>query len=96
MARSAVWVMERAACATRRGGGNLGGAAVKLQCGPSARLPDDLDLQPVDAAADACSQAFGACFLGGKPGGKALRGFALAQAVGLLRGGVDAVEKRLP
>src|SRR5271157_1973547 len=76
-------------------GGNLGSAPMKLECGSSARLADDLDLQPAHAVADARSQGLGSRFLGGKSGGKALGGLALAQAVGLLRGGVDAVEKPL-
>jgi predicted lipid-binding transport protein (Tim44 family) len=77
-------------------GGNLGGAPVKPEGGPSAGLAHDLDLQPAYAVADARSQGLGSGFLGGKAGGKALGGLALAQAIGLFRGGVDAVEKALP
>jgi len=60
---------------------------------PSGRLADDLDLQPAYALADARSQGLGSCLLGGKPGGKAFRGRALAPAVGLFRAGVHTVEK---
>jgi GNAT superfamily N-acetyltransferase len=77
-------------------GGNLGGAPVEAEGGPSAWLADDLDLQPAYAEADARSQGLGSRLLGGKAGGKALGGVALAQAIGLFRGGVDAVEKALP
>ena len=76
--------------------GNLGGAPVKPERGPSAGFADHFDLQPAHAMADAGSQGLGACFLGGKAGGKALSGLALAQAIGLFRAGVDAVEKALP
>ena len=54
-------------------GGNLGRAPVKAERGPSARLAHHLDLQPVHAVADARSQGLGACLLGGKARGKALR-----------------------
>jgi hypothetical protein len=69
---------------------------VKLEGGPSAGLTRDLDLQPTDAVADARSQGLGSGLFGGKPRGKALRGLALAQAIGLLRRRVHAVEKALP
>ena len=65
--------------------GNLRGAAVKTQTRPSARLPDDLDLEPVDSEADAGPERLGGGFLGGKTGGKTLGGVAFSQAIGLLR-----------
>jgi hypothetical protein len=69
---------------------------VKQEGGPSAGFARDLDLQPVHALADACSQSLGAGLLGGKPGGKALRRLALAMAIGLLSGSEHAVQKPLP
>jgi hypothetical protein len=66
---------------------------MKAEGRPSAGFADDLDLKPADAVADAGSQGLGSRLLGGKAGGKALGGVALAQAVGLLSGGVNAVEK---
>ena len=52
---------------------NLGGAAMKLERGSAARLPNHFDFQPVYAVADAGSERFGRRFLGSKTGSKALR-----------------------
>ena len=76
--------------------GNLGGAPVKLEVGPPARLANHFDLKPVHTETDAGSQGLGSRLFGGKPRGKALCGLALAAAIGLLRAGVDAVEKAAP
>src|ERR1700677_4053314 len=73
--------------------GKVGGTAIKLEGWPSAALPHDLDFQPAHALADASAEGFCGCFLGGKTGGKAFRGVALAKAIGLFRGGENAVEK---
>ena len=95
MAISAVWVSDRAERTTPKALGNLRGAAVEASAGPSARLPDHFDLQPVYAVADAGAQRLGRRFLGSETGGKALGRVALAQAIGLLRREINAVEKTL-
>ncbi len=95
MARSAVWVMERAVLDYAQPFRKLGGAPVKPQGGPSAGFAHHLNLQPAYTVTDARSQRLGSCFLGGKSGGKAFGGVALAQAISLFRGGVYAVEKAL-
>jgi len=77
----------------RRDGRNLGCAAVEAEGWPAAGFADDLDLKPVDAVADACSQGFRSSLLGGEAGSKAFGRIALAQAIGLFRGSVDAIEK---
>jgi hypothetical protein len=46
--------------------------------------------------ADSGAQCLGASFFGCKPGSKTFRGIALAQAIGLLTGGVNAVEEAAP
>ena len=76
--------------------GNLRGAAMKAKARLSAWLPHHLDLQPVHAVADPGAERLGCGFLGGKPRGKALGRIALAQAVRLLRGEVNPIEKTLP
>ena len=83
-----------AGCAQVRG--KLRRATVKEQRGPATRLTRHFNLKPAHAMADACSQRLGSGFLGGKAGGKALCGFALAQAIGLLGGGVARSRKRWP
>jgi len=75
--------------------GNLGGAAMEAQVGATAGLPHHFDLQPVHASADACSEGLGAGLFGGKPSGQAFGRIAFAQAVGLLGGGEDAIQKSL-
>ena len=72
---------------------NLRGAAVKAEGWPSRQLPDDFNFQPIDSVADAGAEGFGCGLFGGETGGKALRGVALAQAVGLFGGKVNAVEE---
>ena len=76
--------------------GNLRGAAVKTQTRPSARLPDDFDLEPVDSEADAGPERLGGGFFGGKTGGKTLGGVAFSQAIGLFLSEVNAIEKTPP
>ena len=93
MARSAVWVMRKRGANHAQSCGNLRGAAMEPQAGPSARFADHFDLQPVHPVADAGSQRLGSGLLGRKAGRKALGGVALAQAIGLLRRGVHAIEK---
>ena len=76
--------------------GDFGGTAMEAEGGPSAELADNFNLKPGDAVADAGAEGLGAGFLGGESGGKALGGIALAQAVGLFGGSVDAVEEAAP
>ena len=73
----------------------LGGSAVKAQGGSAAGFASYLDLKPVDALADAGAEGLGSRFLGGKARGEAFRRPSLAQAVGLFRGGEDAVQEAL-
>lgn len=77
-------------------GGDLGCAAMESEGGPAGELADNLEFEPGDAEADAGAEGLGAGFFGGKAGGKALGGFALAQAVCLFRGGIDTIEEAGP
>src|SRR5450631_3324392 len=85
---------NRECCAGKtQAGCNMGGAPVEPKAGPPAWFADDLDLQPAYPVAYAGSQGLGAGLLGSKPGGKALRGVALAQAIGLFCFRKNTVEK---
>jgi len=69
---------------------------MKKNAGLSACCPSYLNLQPVHSIADASAQGLGGGLLGGKASGKTLCCLALAQAVGLLCRGVDAIQKSAP
>jgi hypothetical protein len=73
--------------------GDLCGAAEKAESGTAAGFANDFDFEPGDAVADAGTEGLGAGLLGGKAGGEALGCIAFAEAVGLLRGSIDAVEE---
>lgn len=73
--------------------GQIGGTAMKAQGRAAARFAYDLDLEPGDAAADAGAESFGACFLCCEARGQAFGASSLAQAIGLLVRGEDAIEK---
>jgi len=72
---------------------NLFRSPVEPQAGPSARLPNHFELQPVHPVADPRSQGLRSGLFGGKSGGKALCCVALAQAIGLFRLGINPVQK---
>ncbi len=73
--------------------GNLRSPAVEPNRRSASRFADNLDFQPVYPSADPRPKGFGGCLLGGKARGQALSGVALSKAVGLLRGGIDAIEE---
>jgi hypothetical protein len=54
--------------------GALGGATAELECGLTAGLADDFEVEPADAIADAGAEGFGGGFFGGEAGGEALGG----------------------
>ena len=75
--------------------GNLCGTAVKVQLRALAGEAADLDLAPVDAAADAGAEGLGSGLFGGKARGQAFGVVLLRHAVGDLAGSVDAVKEGL-
>jgi hypothetical protein len=77
-------------------GSDLRGAAVEAEGRPAGEFADHFNLEPGDTEADAGAEGFGASFFGREAGGEAFRRFAFAEAVGLLRGGVDAIEQARP
>ncbi len=76
--------------------GNLRGSTVKLDCRASTAVANHFYFQPIHSLAYAGSEGLRGCLLGGKPRRETLSGVALAQAVGLFRRGINAVEKSLP
>lgn len=76
-------------------GRNLPGPAVKTQRRPAARLAGYLDFEPVHTTADASAKSFCAGLFGCEARSQTFRGPALAQAIGLLSGGINAVQKTL-
>ncbi len=74
---------------------NLSGTAFEAQGGATTGFPHHFNLQPVHAAADTRSKGLGGGFFGGKSSGQAFGSIAFAQAVGLLGGGKDAIQKPL-
>jgi len=75
---------------------NLGGSAVEAQVGTTAGFPHNFNLQPVHSTADAGSQRLGGSLLGRKSSGQAFGRIAFSQAIRLLGGREDAIQKPLP
>lgn len=77
------------------GSGSFGCAAMKEECGASARKMCDLDLAPAYAAGDACAERLGSRFLGGEARCQAFCAVLLTHAIGDFAGCVDAIEKAI-
>jgi hypothetical protein len=73
--------------------GDLGSAATEVQFRPLTVLAADLQFSPAYAAADARTEGFGPCFLGGEARGQALCIVLAGEAVGDLARGEYAFEK---